>query len=279
MDNMINTITIVNGTEQGSISVFDRGLAYGDGIFETMLSIDGRIPLWHRHQQRLQDSLQRLAIPEIDMVAILALISPYLKANAEQIIKLIVTRGSSARGYSIPEQAHPTTIIYISERDNESRNVTKDAARLDFCSTTLGYQPLLAGIKHLNRLEQVMARKEVQEAGLDEGLMCGLQGEIIEATAHNIFAVQNNILYTPELNQAGVAGIMRSEVIRQAEILNIPLRITKLERDFILAADELFLCNSIHGIWPVCELGRQHYTSDRVTYLLKEVIDGIMGHS
>jgi len=272
-----DSITLVNGELIDSISVFDRGLAYGDGLFETILSIDARIPFWQYHVERLELSLQRLFFPSVDTVSVLKDICQYLKPDSEQIIKIIITRGEGQPGYSAKNLKQPNIIIFIKTRSSDSKNHLSSPATVKFCNTRMAYQPQLASMKHLNRLEQVLARKEVDELNTDEGLMLGMQGEVIEATQHNVFLVKKNELFTPELTQCGVAGIMRDRVIKVARSINIPVHIQQLGKDSFLAADELFLTNSINGLWPICELEDKTFCSNKVTYQLKEIIDGIMG--
>lgn len=273
---MPDSITFINGTPANTISADDRGLLYGDGVFETMLALHGRLPFWEAHRQRLESSLSRLFIPRIDSVSLLDDVSQNLDESTHQVIKIIVTRGTAQRGYSISANSKPTVIISVAKADKAILTRTHRPGRVMFCQTRLGRQQQLAGIKHLNRLEQILARKEVDDAGYDEGIVADSNEQIIEATQHNFFIIKDNELYTPDLSYCGVEGIMRKFALQQAELMNLKTHIQPLDKDFILSADELFLTNSITGIWPICELDNKRFEAGSITLKLKNIVDDIL---
>ncbi len=247
-------ITLVNGCQTDQISVHDRGLAYGDGVFETLLIIRGEIPLWDYHLARLERSLTQLDITPYDTSPLLRLIKKYIDKSRQQIVKITVTRGIGPRGYAPPAHVKPTTIISIIDRELEHDGNIKEGVKVAFCDTRYSRQAKLAGIKHLNRLEQVLARSEIVQSGRDEGIMMDERGNVISATMHNLFLVEDGAIMTPDLTYSGVAGIMRELVITLARDENIPVIIKEVSRHALLSSNELFLTNSIHGIWPICEL-------------------------
>ena len=251
-------ITIVNGADSRHVSVLDRGLAYGDGAFETMLLKDGDIRLWKLHYERFQRSLSALAIPlELSALAMQMRRVFYAieKAALEQaVIKLIVTRGEGGRGYQSPTQVNPNLIAIIS---HFSPNPSMDKGiKVHYCHQQLSPQPL-SGIKTLNQLAYVLASDERSGSDCMEGLLFNHQDQLIEATARNVFLVDDNRrLLTPRLDQCGIEGVMRRLIIETiAPQLGIEVKQMIVTRADIVNAKELFLTNSVTHIWPVtrCE--------------------------
>ncbi|WAJ36359.1 aminodeoxychorismate lyase [Pseudomonas sp. GOM7] len=261
----------VNGAPGEQLSVRDRGLAYGDGLFETIAVRGGRIPLLARHVARLGEGCRRLSIP-LD----LALMEGELQAFAGQlgtgVAKLILTRGEGQRGYAPPQPCQPLRILQAAPLPQYPAAHAEQGVRLFPCSTRLAEQPLLAGLKHLNRLEQVLARAEWQDAECAEGLMRDGSGRVIEGVYSNLFLVSAGTLVTAELSRCGVAGVMRAEIIEQAQVLGVPIELRDVAFDELLAADEVFLCNSLYGIWPVRALQAQHWPVGTLTRKLQAIV-------
>lgn len=240
----------IDGRPAQTLSVRNRGLAYGDGLFETIAVKAGRPSLLDRHMQRLQLGCDRLGI-----AADQALIREELQAFAHQlgngVMKLILTRGDSQRGYAPDSQSLPRRILHGGPAPAYPAAHAEQGIRLFPCVTRLAEQPLLAGLKHLNRLEQVLARSEWQGSECAEGLMCDTSGRIIEGVYSNLFLIKNGVLLTADLKRCGVAGVMRSELLDQAPMLGIEVGIHDLQMSDLQHADEVFVCNSVYGIWPV----------------------------
>ena len=261
---MASTLKVlVNGAEKAEIAVSDRGLNYGDGLFETIAVFFGIPELLLEHLQRLRRGCEQLKIPfsewnalqdEIEQLASVAAISE------RAVIKVIVTRGSGGRGYQISEGSEPSRIVVLSSWPERPET----PAKLRFCSTPLGCNPALAGIKHLNRLEQVVARSEWDDE-FDEGLMSNVQGHVVEGTLSNLFIFQNGMLMTPDVNRCGVEGIMRQYVLKLAETIGIETKISLLSKDELFEADELFITNSLMGIRPVGLLETKEFSTGPVT--------------
>jgi 4-amino-4-deoxychorismate lyase len=252
---------LVNGVEFSSISVSDRGLAYGDGLFETLRVRDKKIPLWSYHQGRLESGCQRLGIKldlktlESELQQLLDGIGrPGYPATRDQLIKIIVTRGPGQRGYSPEGANNPTRILFHSEYSAAGPDYYQSGVAVRICSTPLALNPSLAGIKHLNRLEQVLARSEWSGSDYAEGLMCDIQGAAVDGTMSNFIVVKNGQLYAPELSQAGVEGVMRRYIFEHANSLGLIFHIKKLTLDELFSADEIFICNSVFGVWPLRSL-------------------------
>ena len=231
------------------LALSDRGLHYGDGLFETMAVQGGRVRLLPRHVNRLQLGAARLAIPLLDVAALEAALQAAAEELQEGVLKLIVTRGTGGRGYAPPEFAEPTLVLL--RYPQKLPPLVQAGIVVRLCELRLARQPALAGMKHLNRLEYVLARAEWREPEIAEGLLLDSMGELIEAVASNIFLVHAGRLRTPLLEQCGVAGVMRAEVMACAEDLCLPLEEVRLNLQDVLDADEVFLTNSLHGIRPV----------------------------
>lgn len=244
---------LINGIASREIDIQDRGLQYGDGLFETIAVRDG-IPLrWEHHMQRLLTSCERLKLPLPDEPLLRHEVEQLIRSNAADraVIKILYTRGTSQRGYKLPEPTMPTRVISLSAWPDFPENYYRQGIQLCICETRLGSNSLLAGMKHLNRLEQVLARAEWDDAAIAEGIMCDQTGNVIEGTMSNLFLVRQGALYTPSLDQAGVAGVMREAVLDSAEKLAIQTHIATLTMEDVLAAEEVFMTNSLIGIWPV----------------------------
>ena len=248
----------VNGLPADALSSLkDRGLAYGDGLFETIAVRAGKPLLLELHLQRLAGGCARLAIAA-DQALIRSELLAYAQAMGEGVLKLILTRGDSQRGYGFTPEAEPRRILQASPMAAYPPAYAEQGVQLFDCATRLSEQPLLAGLKHLNRLEQVLARNEWQDPAYAEGLMRDTSGRIIEGVFSNLFLVQSGGLITADLHRCGVAGVMRAALLAEAERLAIPCTVSDISRAQLQQADEVFLCNSVYGIWPVracAELG------------------------
>ncbi|SQF97598.1 4-amino-4-deoxychorismate lyase [Paucimonas lemoignei] len=240
----------IDGQPASALSVRDRGLAYGDGLFETIAVKAGRPLLLDRHVQRLLGGCERLAIP-IDPTLIHHELLAFAAQLGEGVLKLILTRGDGQRGYAPSSDAEPRRILQGSPAPAYPSSHAEHGIRLFPCATRLAEQPLLAGLKHLNRLEQVLARSEWQDATHAEGLMRDISGRIIEGVYSNLFLIKDQTLLTADLSRCGVAGVMRAELLEQASQLGIASSIRDLHSIDLQHADEVFVCNSVYGIWPV----------------------------
>lgn len=230
-------------TDDAYIPVDDRGLNYGDGLFESMCTRDNRIPLLDRHMQRLADSMARLGLDGIALDEVRRRLQRTVSQHphAEGWLKLVATRGSSGRGYAIPEQTVPRLIVRTGAMPPADKTL-----RLRICSTTLPHDPLLAGLKHLNRLPQVLAAEELGDETGVEGLMCDLHGNVVCGIMHNVFIVKDNRLLTSPIDGCGVAGVMRGWVIDHSTSGDV--QIAPLVPEQLASADEIIVTNAVRGI-------------------------------
>ncbi|MPQ66007.1 MULTISPECIES: aminodeoxychorismate lyase [unclassified Pseudomonas] len=240
----------VDGRPGDALSLKDRGLAYGDGLFETIAVKAGKPLLLERHLQRLAEGCRRLGIAA-DHGLVRRELLAYGAALGEGVLKLILTRGDSQRGYAASADAQPRRILQGSPPPTYPEAYQQHGIGLFPCTTRLSEQPLLAGLKHLNRLEQVLARAEWQGGEQAEGLMLDTSGRVIEGVFSNLFLVRAGVLRTADLSRCGVAGVMRAQLLEEAQALAIPVDISDISLEQFRQADEVFLCNSVYGVWPV----------------------------
>ncbi len=244
---------LIDGEPATGLPLDDRGLAYGDGLFETILVHAGRAVWWPEHLQRLHGGAGRLgiippanALWDADLTRLLGS-SPQ---TGQLIVKLILTRGGGARGYGLAAGQAPRRIALRLPAPRLDSRWRSEGIRVRWCETRLAMQPRLAGIKHLNRLEQVLARADWDDEDVMEGLLRDTHGEVICATAANLFAVIGGRLLTPSLQHSGVAGTCRAHLLKECQAL-----IASISPAQLLAAEELFVCSSVRGILPVAALG------------------------
>lgn len=242
---------LVNGVRADSLPAADRGLHYGDGLFETIAVRDGRARHLDRHLARLADGCTRLGIAVPEQATLRGEVATLCAGGGDAVLKLIVTRGPGGRGYRPSEVSTPTRVLARYPWPRWSEAWARDGVAVRWCDTRLARQSRLAGLKHLNRLEQVLARAEWgSDDEWQEGLMCDADGTVVEGTRSNLFVVRGGELATPSLTLCGVAGIIRGMLIEHTGCAE-----TTLDRDAVEAADELMLCNSVIGLWPVRRLG------------------------
>jgi len=253
---------LLNGSFDHAISPFDRGFAYGDGVFRTLVMRDGVPESWPQHYQKLvadcavigivcpsaellMSDLQQLFIPDV------------LTTNQSAVAKIIISRGEGERGYAPPSITMPTRVVIKSAASVYATKNYSTGVDLHLCETRLADQPKLAGIKHLNRLENVMARMEWRDESLFDGVLQDQEGNVIECTMSNIFARFGRKLTTPDLSRCGVAGITRQRIMALAHTLDLEVSVSKLSLERLLQADEVMICNSLYGAFQVRSLNQK----------------------
>jgi len=237
--------------QEATIAADDRGLNYGDGLFETLRIHAGQPLWWGAHWQRLSHGARALGIATPSPESVLAACEPLLAQPGDGVLKLLLTRGSGGRGYAPPEFAQPQMILSLHPLP---KPFPATGLHLRWCTLRLGIQPLLAGLKHCNRLEHVLARAECSDPAIHEGLLCDAHGAPTCATAANLFVLRGGNWLTPLLDRAGVAGICRQWLLAQGIG-----RECRLTREHVDDADAIFLCNAVRGILPVARLDARRF--------------------
>lgn len=255
-------VRVLRGSEVvAHLAADDRGFNYGDGVFETILVHDGQPVWWHEHWQRLARgaAVLGIALPDEDRVRREAV--GLCVGQARAVLKLVLTRGRGGRGYAPPAGAVPTCVLSL----HAAPDATPAPIAIRWCATTLAIQPVLAGIKHLNRLEQVLARAEWQDPAIAEGLMCDTAGRVVCATAANLFVRIDGTWRTPRIDNAGIAGLARDWLLANES----GIEVTVLGPETVESAQAVFLCNAVRGILPVARLGACTWQPDPATTALR----------
>lgn len=245
---------LIDGVPSDGVPADDRGLAYGDGVFETIAVQNGTLLAWPAHLARLRHGCAVLGFTP-PMGDLLEAECGRLAAGRDAaVVKLIVTRGSGGRGYRPPAPAAPRRIVGVFDWPALPPEGTGTPIKVWLCAHRLGDQPTYAGIKHLNRLDQVLASAEWPAADMFEGLMFDADDGLVEGTRSNVFLVRNGELGTPSIERCGVDGIVRQAVLALARERGWPSRIGVHTRETLASADEIFLCNAIIGVRAVTEI-------------------------
>ncbi len=264
-----------NGKPASVVPIANRGFAYGDGLFETTKVVDGWIPFLNEHLQRLQRDCMRLGMV-LDLNALREEIVTLLAAQSSGILKIVVTRDSVLRGYAVSARAPAERFLLFYPQRFGDDTRTRDGIVVRVCRQRLSEQPALAGMKHLNRLEQVLARAEWSDTGIAEGLMLDTAGRLVEGTMSNVFLVRGGRVLTPRVHRCGVAGVMRDIIFCQLSQRCAPIIEMDLTLDDLYAADEVFLSNSVNGIWPVRQIECIHKLVGNVTIAFQAALSELM---
>lgn len=268
--------SLVNGAATDRVAIVDRGLQYGDGVFETIAVVRGTPLLWERHVERLLRGAGRLSIAAPDAALLTGEAGRLCQGAERAILKIALTRGAGGRGYAMPAPAAANRVLSLWGQAAVDNTRAQSGVDVRLCRMRLARNPALAGLKHLNRLEQVLARAEWSD-DYAEGLMQDLEGDVIEGTMSNLFLVTNGALLTPDLSQCGVEGVMRGAVLERAAALGISQRVGRVQLRDVQRAQELFVTNSLIGIWPVRRFEHREYRIGAVTRALQQAVRDLHG--
>jgi len=270
-------LTLVDGQPVDTLPADDRGLAYGDGVFRTLAVHAGRALLWERHYAKLTADCRTLSISAPDQRLLLDDLRHITTDMPDCALKITVTRGSGGRGYAIPGTVIPRRIVAASPLPVYPAVFATQGVSVRYCRQRLALQPALAGVKHLNRLENVLARAEWHEPTIAEGILLDIEGAVIEGTRCNLFLAEQGRLITPDLSRCGVAGVTRDAVIELASKNGMTCSTETVSLKRLEAADEVLLVNSLIGVWPVARLEERSWdrfeTATRVRKWLHELAD------
>jgi 4-amino-4-deoxychorismate lyase len=255
----------VEGEPADTVCLADRGLQYGDGLFETLAVQDGRIRRLDMHLDRLKEGCARLHLPMPDETLLRRELGTAAEGESRAVLKLMLTRGLGGRGYRPPESPSVTRMVFRHVWPDYPEGWHREGVELRVCTTRLAVGSPLAGLKHLNRLEQVLARAEWDE-GAQEGLMLDAEDRVVEGTMTNLFASPaDGRLVTPDLSRSGVAGVTRRHILERARREGLIVEVRALSLDELLRSREIFVCNSIAGVWPVSRIESHSYTVGPLT--------------
>ena len=265
--------TLVNGQPGGVVDVLDRGLQYGDGLFETIACLRGRARFLDLHLERLWQGCGRLRL-NFEAWELLRAEIESLAAGAEPVIvKVMLTRGTAtARGYGVRGDEAATRILLRQPWLADDPALVRDGITVRTATMRLGENPALAGMKHLNRLEQVLARAEWQGQEVHESLLFSSSGRLISGTMTNVFLVHGGQLATPKVDRCGVQGVMRRVVMREATEAGVSVLETELYAADLAAAEEVFLTNARVGLWPVRLLDGRQLGAGALTRRLQQLL-------
>ena len=264
---------LVNGVATASFPVSDRGLAYGDGVFRTLALRNGRVCAWRSQFAKLTADARALGIACPEETLLRAEVDEVTRGAADCAIKIVVTRGSGTRGYAYGANQPATRIVSASELPQHPRHWYEQGVATRLCSLRLARQPVLAGVKHLNRLENVLARAEWSDPGIAEGLLQDSAGNVIGGTMTNLFLAMGNGLLTPDLGHCGVAGVTRERVIDAARRNGIACRVAAVTLGELFAATEVILVNSLIGAWCIRQLGARAWEQGSMTVTVRRWLD------
>lgn len=266
---------LVDGAASAQLPADDRGLQFGDGLFETVAVVDGCPRLLEAHLQRLTRDAVSLGLPQPDPDLIggeAASLAAW--AGDCGVLKILWTGGSGGRGYARPQKPDPRRILSLHPAPTHPSGHWEQGVRAAITTVRLARQPHLAGMKHLNRLEQVLARAQWDGQDVAEGLMRDEAGHLVEGTMSNLFIVRDGAVITPDLSECGIAGVMRRTLMDHLSRQGRPVAERSLDQAVLSAADEVFVCNSVNGVWPVSEVaGVASWPVGPVTRELQQWID------
>lgn len=265
---------VVNGQRSGAVDPADRGLAYGDGVFRTCLLRGGKPVCWTRHYRKLQCDCHAIDLPCPPPHLLLDELASASAGFSEAAGKIVVTRGVGPRGYAPPASPAVTRIVSASPLTVYPDAYREHGVHVRRCKLRLGLQPRLAGVKHLNRLENVIARMEWADDGVAEGLLLDTDDRVIEGIATNLFVVRGGVLCTPDLSRCGVSGVTRERIIDAAVHELVPMRIADLSWEDLLGADEAVLVNSLIGAWQIRRLAARTWADGEWTGRIRGWLDG-----
>ena len=261
---------LINGVSAESISARDRGLAYGDGHFTTLLIQEGRARYWPEHLARLQQGCTRLAISPPCWTTLAAELDTLIADQALAVAKIVLTRGEGGRGYDGTGCQQTSRILSLAPYPMHYQDWQRTGISIGVCQQRIGDSPMLAGLKTLNRLEQVLLKDELAKQGAVEGIVLNCRGFLVEGVSANLFWRRGSTVFTPDLGHGGVDGIMRRQVMSLLRQMGIELRIVEAPLESLWQAEEVWLTNTLMGLVPVTRIEHKEYDSQQVVHRLQE---------
>lgn len=253
---------LINGEISTLVTATNRGLNYGDGLFETLLVHNGRPRRWQGHMDRLGTGCERLGLQMPPQSILLREVQTVSAGLANAVVKIVITRGGAARSYMPGNDENCVRIVSAHLYPDGIAEMARKGVRARLCELRLAVQPALGGMKHLNRLEQVLASAELRERGADEGVLLDREDHVVCAVSANIFLVMDDRLLTPRLDLCGVRGVVRGHILAG---FSARCELRRITLDMLQEADEVFICNTVKGIVPVTAIDDHEFAIGPVT--------------
>ena len=255
-----------------SVDLQDRGLHYGDGVFETLLLHNGEIKYWNEHFDRLSFSADKLHIACPKKSWIEQQLKLYIELNRTLILKIILNRGNGGRGLLLPEDGTPNIVML--KYDYKLPDIYQPVNTI-ISEIALPLNSNLAGLKHTNRLDYILAIERLKKhPAANEAILCDTDGFLVEGLVNNLFFIRRNEVYTPALDQSGVDGIMRNLIIKKLNEDAIEVHINRFTVQKLIDSDECFMCNSVQGIRPITRIDNTHFELGPITQKLQHSFSG-----
>jgi len=258
----------INGKAQDRLVVGDRAIQFGDGCFTTARILRGEVVALDAHLQRLAYACERLLIRRVDWDALRDEMLFAAATRVDGVLKVILSRGVGGRGYSARGCDRPTRIVSLSDYPSHYHQLRQNGVKLALSSIRLSRNPLLAGIKHLNRLEQVLIRMEIEQTDADEALVIDTEGMLVECCAANLFWRKGKQVFTPSLNDSGVRGIQRQQVIQLLREKGTEVCEVRQPPQVLAEAEEVLITNALMPILPVYQVEQLTYNSRQLFNLI-----------
>jgi 4-amino-4-deoxychorismate lyase len=266
---------LVNGEISTYVPADDRGLYYGDGVFETLAVEQGLPRWWQDHMDRLAAGCDRLGLVMPAQAVLLREVQTASAGQSRCVAKIMLTRGSGGRGYAALDEPTALRIVSTHRWPAGIEAAARNGIDTVICKLRLASQPALGGLKHLNRLEQVLAAAECTAAGCEEGILLDQGEHVISGISANIFLASGQRLLTPRMDSCGVRGVLRARILKA---FKSRCELRRISLDMLEEAEEVFMCNAIRGIVPVCRIGQRPVPPGPVTrelqHWLQEVLAG-----
>ncbi|MEN3029224.1 aminodeoxychorismate lyase [Chromobacterium amazonense] len=263
---------LINGLPGEVVSALDRGFNYGDGVFRTLRLRGGRPWMWRWQYARLAADAARLRLEAPDEQLLLDELMALGREHESAVAKIVLTRGAGARGYAMSAARAPTRIVSVSPWQGYPQEYGEQGVTARWCELRLSIQPALAGVKHLNRLENVLARSEWDDPAIQEGLLLDQDGWLVEGTMSNVYLLRGRQLLTPRLDRNGVNGAVRDWLTGNISDFGLEFIEMRLSAADLIDADAAFLSNSLMGIWPLARLGERVWTPSPLLQALRQAL-------
>ncbi|MGM5618031.1 aminodeoxychorismate lyase [Klebsiella sp. K5-308] len=259
---------LINGAESETLAVNDRSVQFGDGCFTTARIVRGRVQLLSAHLARLQKACEQLFIPYDDWALLAHEMAHLAQPHQDGVLKVIITRGAGGRGYSAAGCVNPVRILSVSPWPEHYLRWREEGISVTLSPVRLGRNPSLAGLKHLNRLEQVLIRSHLEQTDADEALVLDSDGWLTECCAANLFWRKGSDVFTPRLDRAGVNGIMRQYIL--AKLAPSPFRVVEatMRPEALSEADEVLVCNALMPLVPVRRWNDKRWSTRELYHFL-----------